>query len=103
VIVPSSACDPSSAFVPYSVLILGYSSYDDSEDENPPLPAQLLPYESIEPEPAPLLFIWVRSTLEAVGNIVGDPLYQCRTRSQFQQASSFLAQVSENHDPERFA
>ena len=45
---------------------------------------------------------WVRSTCEAAGNIVGDPRDQRRTRSQFQRASSILAQVSENHDPENF-
>ena len=37
------------------------------------------------------------------GDLVGDPSDQHRTRSQFQRASSLLAQVSETHDPETFA
>jgi hypothetical protein len=52
-IVPSLACEPSSVFVPSFVPILVSSSDDDSEDENPPLPAHLPPDESIEPEPTP--------------------------------------------------
>jgi hypothetical protein len=48
-IVPSSACDPSSVFVSSSVPILVSSSDDDSEDENPPLPAHLPQDESFEP------------------------------------------------------
>jgi hypothetical protein len=76
-IVPS-ACKPSSAFVPSSVPILVSSPDDDSEDENPPLPAHLPPDESFEPEPAPAPSLprWVRSTREAVGDLVGDPSYQ---------------------------
>ena len=35
-------------------------------------------------------------------NMVSEP-GQRRTRSQFQRASSLLAQVFENHDPENFA
>jgi hypothetical protein len=103
--VPSSACEPSSAFVPSYVLVS--SSDDESEDENPPLPAHLPPDESIEPEPAPApatpLPRWVRSTREETSDLVGDPSYQHRTRSQFQRASSLLAQVSETRDPETFA
>jgi hypothetical protein len=104
-VVPSSACEPSSTFVPSSVPILVSSSDDDSEDENPPLPAHLPPDESFEPElaPVPPLPRWVRSTREATGGLVGDPSDQRRTRSQFQRASSLLAQVSETHDPETFA
>jgi hypothetical protein len=81
--VPSSAYEPSSAFVPYYDLFS--SSYDDSEDENPPPPSHPPPDESFEPEPAPapLLPRWVRSTQEGVGDLVGDPSNQRRTRSQF--------------------
>ena len=41
-------------------------------------------------------------TCEATGDLDGDPRDQRRTRSQFQRASSLLAQVSKNHDPETF-
>jgi hypothetical protein len=86
VIVPSSACEPSSTFVPSYVPILVSSSDDDSEDENPPPPAHLPPDESFEPEPTPVppLPRWVCSTREAAGGLVGDPLDHLRTRSQFQ-------------------
>jgi hypothetical protein len=102
-VVPSSTYEPSLMFVPSSVLVS--SSDDDSEDENPLPPAHLPPNESFEPEltPAPPLPRWVRSTREAVGDLVGDPSDQRQTRSQFQRASSLLAQVSETHDPETFA
>jgi hypothetical protein len=82
-IVHSSACEPSLAFVPSSVPILVSSSYDDSEDENPPLPSHLPPDESFEPEPtpAPQLPRWVHSTREAIGDLIGDPSDQRRTRS----------------------
>jgi hypothetical protein len=53
VFMPSSACEPSSTFVPSFVPILVSSLDDDSEDENPPPPAHLPPYESFESEPAP--------------------------------------------------
>ena len=46
---------------------------------------------------------WVRSTCEAAHDIADDPRDQCRTCSHFQRASSFLAQVYENHDPKTFA
>ena len=60
-IVPSSACEPSSPFVPSYDLV--YSSDDDNEDENPPLPTHPPPYESEpEPTPTPSLPRWVRST-----------------------------------------
>jgi hypothetical protein len=83
--VPSSACEPSLAVVPSSVSILDSSSDDDSEDENPPLPADIPPNDSFEPEQAPVppLPRWVRSTREAVGDLVGDPSDQRQTRSQF--------------------
>jgi hypothetical protein len=101
-IVPSLVCAPSSAFVPSYDLVS--SSDDDSEDENPPPPAHPHPDESFELEPtlAPPLPRWVCSTREATGDLVGDPADQRRTRSQFQRASSLLAQVSETHDPKTF-
>jgi hypothetical protein len=82
--VPSSTCKPSSAFVSSSIPIMVSSySYDDNENENPPLPTHLPPNESIEhePEPTPLLPRWVCSTREAVGDLVGDPSYQRQTCS----------------------
>jgi transposase InsO family protein len=74
-VVPSSTYEPSSAVVPSSVPILDSSSDDESEDENPPLPADIPPDESFEPEqaPVPSLPRWVRSTREAAGDLVGDP------------------------------
>ena len=103
--VPSLACEPNLAIVP------SYSSSSnfldrfpnpvsdhDSEDENPPPSAHVPPIT-----PAPILPRWVRSTCEAAGDLAGDLRDQRRTRSQFQRASSLLAQVSENHDPETFA
>ena len=82
--VPSSACEPSSTFVPSYDLVS--SSDDDSEDENPPPPSHPPPDESFEPKPtpAPSLPRWVRSTQEAVVDLVGDPLDERQTRSQFQ-------------------
>jgi hypothetical protein len=82
-VVPSSAYESCSAFVPSSILVS--SSDDDSEDENPPPPTHLPPNESFEPEPtlAPPLPRWVHSTREAVGDLVGDPSDQHQTRSQF--------------------
>jgi hypothetical protein len=38
-----------------------------------------------------------------IGDLVDDPSDHHRTRSQFQRASSLLAQVSKTHDPETFA
>jgi hypothetical protein len=85
VIVPSSSCEPSSMFVPYFVHILVSSSDDDREDENPPLPAHLPPYESIElePTPTPSLPRWglKSSTREVVGDLVSDPSNQHQTHS----------------------
>jgi hypothetical protein len=62
--VPYSTYEPSLAFVSSSFPILVSSSNDESEDENPPLPSHLPPYESFEPEPAPVppLLIWFHST-----------------------------------------
>ena len=96
--VPSLAYEPDSAIVPSSSS--GFLdrfptpvSDDDSEDENPPLPAHVPPIA-----PAPILPRWIHSTCEAAG----DPRDQGQTHSQFERASSLLAQVSENHDPENF-
>jgi hypothetical protein len=82
-VVPSSAYEPSSMFVPSSVMV--YSSDDDSEDENPPLPAHLPLDESFEPKPAPtpLLPRWVHSTREVAGDLVSDHSDQHQTHSQF--------------------
>ena len=63
-------------------------SDDDSEDENPPSPAHVPPIS-----PAPILPQWARSTYEAVGDLASGPRDQRRTHSQFQRASSLLAQV----------
>jgi hypothetical protein len=102
VIVPCSACDLSSAFVISYDLVSSLD--DDSEDENPPPPTHPPPYESFEPKPTPTppLPRWVHSTRKADGDIFSDPSYQRRTHSQFQQASSLLAQVSKTHYPETF-
>ena len=72
---PSSACEPSLVVVPSFVPILDSSSNDESEGENPPLPADIPPDESFEPEQAPVQLLprWVRSTREAAGDLVGDP------------------------------
>jgi hypothetical protein len=82
-VVPSSAYEPYSTVMPSSVPILDSSSDDESEDENPPPPADIPPDESFEPEKAPIppLPRWVHSTREAVGDLVGDPSDQRRTRS----------------------
>jgi hypothetical protein len=55
---------PSLEFVPSSGPIMVSYSYDDNEDENPPLTSHLPPYDSIEDEPTPTLSlpIWVHST-----------------------------------------
>ena len=70
-------------------------SDDDIEDENAPLPSQ-------DPPSAPQLPKWVRATRDAAGALVGDPTDQRRTHSQFDRASSLLAQASSNHDPNTF-
>ena len=99
VVVPSLAYEPNLTVVPSSPSnfhdkFLTPVFDDDSEDENPTLPTHVPPVE-----PTPLLPLWVRSTCEAAG----DPRDQRRTHSQFQRASSLLAQFSENHDLEIFA
>ena len=72
------------------------SSDDESEDDNPPPPSQ-------DPPSAPPLPKWVRATRDAAGDLAGDPTDQRRTRSQFDRASSLLAQASVNNDPDTFA
>eukprot|EP00253_Pinus_taeda_P021382 PITA_21382 len=71
------------------------SSHDDSEDDNPPPPSQ-------DPPSAPQLPKWVRATRDATGALEGDPTDQQRTRSQFDRASSLLAQASAIYDPDTF-
>jgi hypothetical protein len=79
---PNSVFVPSSTFVSYSLpkylgSILVYSSDDDNEDENPPPLDHLFldDYTEQEPTPTPPLLRWVRSTQEAIGDLVGDPSY----------------------------
>ena len=103
--VPSLVCEPDPAIVPSSSSSSNFLgrfptlvSDDESEDENPPLPAHVP-----QIAPAPILPRWVHSTCEAAGDLTGDPRDQRQKCSQFQRASSILAQVSENHDPETFA
>jgi hypothetical protein len=80
-IVPSSAYEPYSTFVPSYDLV--YSSDDDNEDANPPPPTHPPPDESFEPElaPTPRLPRWVCSTQEAAGDLVSDPSCQHQTHS----------------------
>eukprot|EP00253_Pinus_taeda_P003527 PITA_03527 len=51
----------------------------------------------------PQLPRWVRATRDAAGDLAGDATDQRRTRSQFERASSLLAQAPVNHDPDTFA
>ena len=101
---PSLAYEPDSVIVPSSSSSNFLDRFptlvfdDDSEDENPPLPTHVPPIT-----PTPMLPRWVCSTCEAAGDLAGDPRDQQRTRSQFQWASSLLAQVFKNHDPKTFA
>jgi hypothetical protein len=64
VIVPSSTCEPSLAFVYSFVPILVSYLDDENEDGNPPPPSRLPPDDSFEPElaPVPPLPRWVCST-----------------------------------------
>eukprot|EP00253_Pinus_taeda_P001647 PITA_01647 len=71
------------------------SSDDDSEDDNPPPPSQDSPL-------APQLPMWVCATRDATDALAGDPKDQRCTRSQFDRASSLLAQASTNYDPDTF-
>ena len=68
---------------------------DDNEDENPPPSLEIVPC-------TPPLPRWVRSTRDAASSVVGDPADWRRTRSPFERASSLLAQVPENPDPQTF-
>jgi len=94
-----SAYEPSSADMPpLSIPSTSKnisSSDDDSEDENPPPPSQ-------DPPSAPQHPKWICATRDAVGSLASDPTNQCRTRSQFDRASSSLAQTSTNYDPDTF-
>ena len=79
--VPSLACEPNSTIVPSSTskfldIFPTPFSNDESEDENPPLPAHVPPIA-----PAPILLRWVCSTCEAAGDLASDPRDQRRTRS----------------------
>ena len=81
--VPSLACEPDSAIVPSSSSSSSFLDRfptpvfdDDSEDENPPPPTHVPPIA-----PAPILPLWVRSTSEVAGDLVGDPRDQRQTRS----------------------
>eukprot|EP00253_Pinus_taeda_P030298 PITA_30298 len=91
-----SACEPSPVDVPPLPISSTFenisSSDDESEDDNPPPPSQ-----------DPQLPIWVRATRDAAGDLAGDPTDQRRTRSQFERASSLLAQAPVNHDPDTFS
>eukprot|EP00253_Pinus_taeda_P018331 PITA_18331 len=95
-----SAYEPSSAHVPPLSISSTFehisSSDDESEDDNPPPPSQ-------DPPSAPSLPKWVCATRNAAGDLAGDPTDQHRTHSQFERASSLLAQVSANYDPDTFA
>eukprot|EP00253_Pinus_taeda_P011076 PITA_11076 len=71
---------------------------DESEDDNPPPSSQDHP----SAPSAPSLPKWVQATRDVADDLVGDPTDQRRTRSQFERASSLLAQVSANYDPDTF-
>ena len=45
---------------------------------------------------------WVYSTRDVAGSLAGDPANRQCTHSHFERASSLLAQVTENLDPETF-
>ena len=97
---PPLACEPNLAYVPpLSISSIFYSIPssldDDNKDENPPPPPQ-------DPPSASQLSKWVQSTRDAAGSLAGDPAGRRRTRPQFERASSLLAQVLENPDPETF-
>eukprot|EP00253_Pinus_taeda_P032104 PITA_32104 len=91
-----SACELSPADVPPLPISSTFenisSSDDESEDDNPPPSSQ-----------DPQLPRWVRATRDAASDLAGDPTDQRRTRSQFERASSLLAQAPVNHDPDTFA
>ena len=98
--VPPLACEPDSAYVPALSISsifdsIPSSSDDDSEDDNPP------PFLEDIPS-TPHLPIWVCSTQDVAGSLAGKPADRRRTHSQFERASSLLAQVPENYDPNTF-
>ena len=94
---PPLACKPNLAYVPPLSLSsifnsIPSSSDDDSEDDNPPPAREIVPYTPPFPR-------WVRSTWDAAGFLAGDPADRRHARSQFERASSLLAQVPEKLDP----
>ena len=98
--VPPLACEPDSAYVPPLSIYFIFDNIpssldDDNKDDNPPPPPQDIHL-------APHLPRWAPSTRDAAGSLAGDPADQRHTHSQFERASSLLAQVLENPDPETF-
>ena len=68
---PPLACKPDLAYVPPLSISsifdsIPSSSDDESEDDNPPPPLEDIPS-------APQLPLWVRSTWDVAGSLVGDP------------------------------
>lgn len=101
---PSLACEPDLAVVPFSSSLVHNTPSDISsdtkgDDEHPP---PISP-PALAPSTTSQLPRWIRSTCESTGDLVRDPTDQHWTRYQFQRASSILAQVSENYDPDTFA
>eukprot|EP00253_Pinus_taeda_P014174 PITA_14174 len=95
-----SAYEPSSTDVPPLSVPSTFenisSSDDESEDENPTPPSR-------DPPLAHELPKWVRATQDVAGALVRDPTNQRHTCSQFNRASSLLAQAPMNYDPNTFA
>eukprot|EP00253_Pinus_taeda_P035364 PITA_35364 len=95
-----SAYEPSSTDVPpLSVPSTSEnisSSDDENEDENPTPPSRDPPLVHELPK-------WVRTTQDAAGALVGDPTDQRHTCSQFNRASSLLAQAPMNYGLDTFA
>jgi len=90
--------------MPPSLPIMVSYSNDYTEDENPPLPTQILLDDSIKHElaPASQLPKWVHSTHVVVSDLVSDPIDQRHIFSQFHQASSIFSQVSKTCALETF-
>ncbi|KAH9310617.1 hypothetical protein KI387_025652, partial [Taxus chinensis] len=55
--------------------------------------------ESSDSEPEPSGPLWARKTLQSDGDLVGDPLNERRTHSEFTRPHSFFASAS---DPPSF-
>lgn len=100
----SSSYKPSSMDVPYSYIsppfgttpiLISFLDYYN-EDGNPPLPTHP------SPTPASPLPKWVCLAWEVASNIFNVHLYQLHKHSYFQEASSLLAQISNNYDPNTF-